>query len=71
MDANIFYFTILILGLFWLYKKLTGSDDDLLSQGIAHTKPWPLVGNVFPVIIQRQGFSDFIEKTYEKFSDQK
>lgn len=71
MEVNIFYFTILIVALFWLYKKFSGSEDDVKTQNIAHTKPWPIVGNVLPIILQRQGFSDFVEETYEKFSDQK
>lgn len=71
MDANVFYFTILFVVIYWICKKFNEKEDYLKAQGIAHPKPWPLVGSLFSVMIFRQSFSAFIEETYKKFSQHK
>lgn len=71
MDSNIFYFTIVILILFWIYKKFFEDSENLETLGIAHEKPLPIIGNSLPIIIKSQGFVEFGDRQYEKFSDKK
>lgn len=65
----VFYFTIVIIILFWIFKKI--GNKSLGEQGIAHPKPWPVFGNVFYILIQRKSFAVFLEEIYIKFSNKK
>lgn len=71
MDSNIFYFTIVILILLWIYKKYFEGGENLETLGIAHEKPLPLIGNSLSTITKSQGFVEFGDHLYEKFSDKK
>jgi len=71
MELNIYYFTIFVLIAVWLYKKLFNGTDDIKSQGIAHEKPWPLVGNTLPVLTGKIGPFDNMERLCKKFRNEK
>lgn len=63
--------TVIIVALIWLFKRFFNSDDTLEAQGIVHEKPWPIVGNILPLVLQKEGGIDFMERLCEKFSDEK
>lgn len=71
MENNFVILTIVIVILFWIYKRLTSSDDTLEAQEIAHEKPLPIVGNILPLILQKESGSHFFERLYKKFSNER
>lgn len=71
MDSSVFYFTIVIVILFWLYIKLAGGKDTLEALGIPHPKTLPILGNALPILLRQMGFAEFTEKMYKQFADNK
>jgi hypothetical protein len=67
MVVGIVLISILIVIMFWFYNWSTKQENILNVQEIPHEKPFPIVGNVFPVISQREGIRQFIERYYGLF----
>lgn len=71
MDSSAVYFTIVIIVLFWIYKKLFDKKDTLASLGIAHDKPLPFFGNTLSIVLKRENFIEFADRLYETYAEQK
>lgn len=71
MDNIIFYFTIVIVILLWIAKKLFEEKETLKDLKIPHFKPLPLLGNTLPTILQRENFIEFGDRLYDEFSKKK
>lgn len=64
-------FTILIALVFWLFKRFIVNDDSLEARGIVHPKPLPIVGNMLPLLLQKEGGINFFERVYKMFPNEK
>ena len=71
MEITLIFITLVIVILFWSYKRLTSNDDTLEAQGIAFEKPLPIFGNFLPIILQKEGGIHFFERLYRKFPNDK
>ncbi|XP_076293752.1 cytochrome P450 9e2-like [Lasioglossum baleicum] len=65
--------TALAVGLLCLlaYRFLSISTTSFGKRGVEYTKPWPIVGNMAPVLFRRQFIGDYIRNVYFKFPDLK
>jgi cytochrome P450 family 9 len=65
---------ILWIGLvlvFVIYKWLTSHHDFFANINIPHEKPWPLVGNLLKMMLQKESIVEIITRGYYKFKDNK
>ncbi|XP_076646547.1 LOW QUALITY PROTEIN: cytochrome P450 9e2-like [Halictus rubicundus] len=53
------------------YRFLWGRATSFEERGIQCMKPWPIVGNMAPVLFPRQFFGDYLRDVYFKFRDLK
>ncbi|XP_076293839.1 cytochrome P450 9e2-like [Lasioglossum baleicum] len=53
------------------YRFLWISARSFEERGIEYTKPWPIVGNMAPVLFRRQFFGDYLRNVYFNFRDLK
>lgn len=60
-----------VLAILVFYRLFTNHSDDLESSGIAHDKPWPVVGNIWPVLSGKEGLNQYLKRNYWKFSSEK
>ena len=61
----------LLATIYWLFKRFIQNDNLLEDQGIAHEKPSPLVGSILPLLLQKEGGDDFVQRHYEMFPNEK
>lgn len=73
MENSLVFFTITIVILLWIYKRLTNNDDPdtLEAQGIPTEKPLPVIGNIWPLLSQKEGGINFFERLYKLFPNDK
>lgn len=53
------------------YRLLWSSAANFEERGVEYSKPWPIVGNMGPVLFRRQFVSDYIRDVYFKYRDLK
>ncbi|XP_076293769.1 cytochrome P450 9e2-like [Lasioglossum baleicum] len=53
------------------YRFLWSSATSFEKRGVEYMKPWPIVGNMAPVLFRRQFFGDYLRSVYFKFRDLK
>lgn len=70
MESGLIYLSVVVVILFWLFKRLT-NDDYYEGQGIVHEKPLPIVGNIWPLMTKKEGMVQYIERLYHKFKNEK
>lgn len=64
--------TIIFAAVFWLYKRLSGNEDESFEAlGIAYSKPLPVVGNILPLLTRKEGIIHYLERVYWEFKDKK
>jgi hypothetical protein len=72
MDSIVFYFLILFTICLWFYFKRSQNDKDYLtSQGILFEKPLPVIGNLLPLIMKKEGIMQTIKRLYETYPNEK
>lgn len=54
----------------FFYRLITSRSGDLETSGIAHEKPWPIIGNIFSILSGSEGIIQYLERTYWKFSNE-
>lgn len=69
MDLILVLLAIVVVFIF--YRLITSRGGDLESSGIAHDKPWPVIGNIWPIITGSEGIIQYLERNYWKFSNKK
>jgi hypothetical protein len=57
----------IILWFKWMKKDLNHFE----RQGIPHDKPWPVVGNLWPLVTKREGVVQFVERINQNFENAK
>ncbi|XP_076293878.1 cytochrome P450 9e2-like [Lasioglossum baleicum] len=62
---------VVVLLCIFAYRFLWISTKSFEERGIHYTKPWPVVGNMAPILFRRQFISDYIQDVYFKFRDLK
>jgi hypothetical protein len=65
------YIALLVGALTLIYKWLTKGYDQFEKQGIAHDKPLPLIGNMWPLVTKREGIVQFLGRNYYSFGNAK
>lgn len=70
MENCLLYISFAVVIFVWLYKRLT-HDDNFEGQGIAHEKPLPIVGNIWPMLSRKEGIVQLLERLYHKFKSEK
>lgn len=69
MENSLIYFSVVVVILFWIYKRLSDNDDN--NDGIFREKPLPIVGNILPMLTKREGIIQFLERNYFKYQNEK
>lgn len=69
MENSLIYFSIVVVILFWIYKRLSHNDNG--DGGIFHERPLPIVGNILPLLTKREGIIQFLERNYWKYENEK
>ena len=69
MEFFILYIVVAVLSVYWIWKK--SNNDVLKTMGIAHPKPLPIIGNIWPVITQKMGQMDLVDNLYAKYKNEK
>lgn len=60
-----------IVAVIIFYRLIISRRGDLESSGIAHDKPLPVVGNIWPILSGSEGVVQYLERNYWKFSNEK
>lgn len=68
-DKMILWSVLLVVYL--LYKWSTSKFNYFAKAGVPFEKPWPLVGNVLNVVLQRESIIDLVNRSYYKFKGSK
>lgn len=50
-----------------LYKWLTRNHDYFLKKEIPFEKPLPIFGNFLGFLLQKESFSDVVQRSYDKY----
>jgi hypothetical protein len=69
--SDLIFYSVGALILFWIYKRLSRGPDLFEANGIPHEKPFPIVGNVFPMFTGKEGLMDFLSRYYDKYKSHK
>ena len=57
------------VALIWLVRKFVNKDNT--TDDIDGPKPWPIIGNILPLMIYNQGGVGYIEKLCKQFHNEK
>lgn len=71
MDLTLTLITLVLLLVWYAYKKLTAKFNIFEERGIGYKKPVPLFGNMFGVIMGRKSLFDAFDELYQKFYNDK
>lgn len=71
MDFYIIVVWITIFLGWFVYRKLTRNFNVFAEQGISYKKPWPIFGNLLPLILQREDAKTLFGKFYKEYKHEK
>jgi hypothetical protein len=69
---NFYCFLGSLMIFIWLYLKRSRSEKDYLkSCGILFEKPLPVIGNLLPVLMKKEGIMQMMKRLYSKYNSEK
>lgn len=70
MEPNTLYLIVGLVSLVYLFIKWSSSTQKL-PEGTPFEKPLPIFGNFLPLLLQKYGIFELIDRLYYKFEDKK
>jgi hypothetical protein len=72
MDSIIFYSLIIFaISLWFFWKKSPNDKNHYTLQGILFEKPLPVIGNLLPLIMKKEGIIQMVTRLYSKYPNEK